>query len=527
MFALACVWLAWRTLSRVVAAWSFTTDDAYITLRYARHLSAGEGLVWNLGEAPIEGYSNFVHVLIAAGFAALGELEATPLKLIGCLGLVVIGYLQWAIARRFMRPLPALLPFALYSLQRGAIWWSVSGLETSVYVAVGCAVVLATLRGLGFARVSPGTDSLEDGLGLARGRLRPGALALAGGLCVLASLLRPEGPLLALAVGLAAGAQLGLDRRALGSSFDARSYRRAALGFVGVFVPLMLIYAGWRFAYFGELVPNTVRCKAGHVDQFALLEDYWSAAPLSLVLAVIWPLRRVDARVLLPLSILLVYAIALIGADPLIGHDLRHLLAAHALVCVLASATALRLAAWVARGVGPRYIEPALVVLILVVATPLGGLPSHDDLRGRASGYAARTRARAALGEHLGRALGPGERALLGDVGVAGWTGDAPIIDAFCLNSAALARPPLRGEPGRQADWILAEQRPSLIVVHSRSPKQIEPRGQIYRELLADPRFEQDYVQQRRFNAKRGAFHYVVFRRRDTELSGPRVEPPP
>src|SRR5690349_12822760 len=36
-------------------------DDAMISMRYARHLAEGHGLVWNLGEQPpVEGYSNFL-----------------------------------------------------------------------------------------------------------------------------------------------------------------------------------------------------------------------------------------------------------------------------------------------------------------------------------------------------------------------------------------------------------------------------------------------------------------------------------
>ncbi|PRP92451.1 hypothetical protein ENSA5_48690 [Enhygromyxa salina] len=515
-FVLACAWLAWRTLARVAAAWSFTTDDAYITLRYARHLLAGDGLVWNLGEAPVEGYSNFAYVVIAAGFGALGELDAAPLKLLGCASLVAIAYLQWAIARRFVRPLPALLPFAFYSLQRGVIWWSVSGLETSVYVALCCGVVLACLRGLGFERVElDAGDGGGDSVGLARGPLRPRALAVAGGLCMLGSLLRPEGPLVAAAVGVGAGAQLWIDSRSDDRSFDGRGYRRAVLGFVGVFVPLMLAYAAWRHAYFGELLPNTVRCKTGHHDRFALLGAYWSAAPLTLVLALLWPLRSLDARVLLPIALAAVYALALVGADPLIGHDLRHFLAAHALLCVLAGVSATRLAAWVGRGIAARWVEPALLLAVLASASPLGGLPEREDLEARAKGYGARTRARAALGRYLAHELDPGERALLGDVGVAGWTGDAPILDAFCLNTPQFAEPPLRGDPSRAADWILDEQRPRVIVVHSRSAKKIAPRGKIYRELVDRERFKAGWREQRRFNSDSGQFHYVVFRRVD------------
>ncbi|MGB9873091.1 MAG: hypothetical protein ACPLYD_15730, partial [Anaerolineae bacterium] len=32
-------------------------------MRYARHLSEGRGLVWNVGEKPIEGYTNFLWVV--------------------------------------------------------------------------------------------------------------------------------------------------------------------------------------------------------------------------------------------------------------------------------------------------------------------------------------------------------------------------------------------------------------------------------------------------------------------------------
>ncbi|MDH3227755.1 MAG: hypothetical protein OEM67_11810, partial [Thermoleophilia bacterium] len=44
-----------RLVPLVVTAWAHTTDDAYITLRYSRHLAQGMGLVWNVGETPVEG----------------------------------------------------------------------------------------------------------------------------------------------------------------------------------------------------------------------------------------------------------------------------------------------------------------------------------------------------------------------------------------------------------------------------------------------------------------------------------------
>ena len=356
-FALVLALLSSRTLTRVAAAWAFTTDDAYITLRYARHLVAGEGLVWNLGGERVEGYSNFASLLLAAGFGLLGELDVGPLKLVGVAGLLATGYLQWAIARRFLAPLPALLPFALLLLARGSVWWAVSGLETGVYMALTCAVVLASLRGLGFERVELGPD---ERIGVARGPIVPAWLGVAGGLGLLASLTRPEGPMLMVAVGLAALFQRGLD-----GAEQARAHRAGLVALVLGFAPGFAVYLGWRLASFGEWLPNSVRCKAGFArgdDRYTLLRAYWATTPVTLVVAALQPVRELDARVVLPGLITAGYLVALIGADPVVGNDLRHFLAAHALVCVLASVAAVRLAGLVfVGGRSARVVELGLV----------------------------------------------------------------------------------------------------------------------------------------------------------------------
>ncbi len=37
-------------------------DDTYITFRFAEHLAAGEGLVWNVGDERTEGFTSPLHV---------------------------------------------------------------------------------------------------------------------------------------------------------------------------------------------------------------------------------------------------------------------------------------------------------------------------------------------------------------------------------------------------------------------------------------------------------------------------------
>ncbi len=50
----------------LIYVWNFTIDDAFISFNYGVHLANGFGLVWNIGQSPVEGYTNFLWVLIIA-----------------------------------------------------------------------------------------------------------------------------------------------------------------------------------------------------------------------------------------------------------------------------------------------------------------------------------------------------------------------------------------------------------------------------------------------------------------------------
>ena len=47
--------------------WSYSIDDAFVTFRYAENFVNGHGFVFNPGDAPVEGYSNFLWLLILSG----------------------------------------------------------------------------------------------------------------------------------------------------------------------------------------------------------------------------------------------------------------------------------------------------------------------------------------------------------------------------------------------------------------------------------------------------------------------------
>ena len=51
---------------------NFVTDDAFISFVYSRNLAEHGKLVFNLGEHPVEGYTNFLWTVLLAGFLKVG-----------------------------------------------------------------------------------------------------------------------------------------------------------------------------------------------------------------------------------------------------------------------------------------------------------------------------------------------------------------------------------------------------------------------------------------------------------------------
>ena len=99
-------------------------DDAYITLRYARNLFEGHGLVFNIGER-VEGFSNFtwLSVLAAVGWSGLSMPMAMK----------VLSFLSGLIYPFPDRP-------AWAAMFRSRLGWSAAGAAACI-VVVFCIVV--------------------------------------------------------------------------------------------------------------------------------------------------------------------------------------------------------------------------------------------------------------------------------------------------------------------------------------------------------------------------------------------------
>ncbi len=209
----------------------FFVDDEGISFVYAQHLLRGHGLIYNTIEGRVEGYSNFLDVVMDAAILAASQAAGWPklsvffvgkaASILAGIGTLVLSDESMRRLRNVEEPGRAVGLVMLATAGPLAVW-SCSALET---VPFTCLLAL-----LVFALVSGGDAAPSR---------RGDALALAA--AVAASLERLDGPIYA---GAVCGAWF---------VFADRARRAVLLRRVGV--PLVLIvaaYHGWRVWYFGD-----------------------------------------------------------------------------------------------------------------------------------------------------------------------------------------------------------------------------------------------------------------------------------
>ena len=287
--------LAWLTS----VSW-FLTDDAFISFRYVHNLLNGHGLVFNVGER-VEGYSNFLWILeLAAIWGVLGirPEHAAPWLSVLFTALTLALMLWWIarLPRLRMRGLASWCALALVcSSATFAVWTSGGGLETRQFTFF---IVLAVAC-----------------LSLYRNR-RWGLLAASVSLA-LAALTRPEGPLIAACCFAWFGAlqlpaalnalQRAAEPQGVGAideivAMARRIDWRGLLCLIAPFAVIVGAHFLFRYAYYGEWLPNTYYAKHVRPWYESGFKYLWAAAletGLYLLLPLAWYAMRArwrDAR---------------------------------------------------------------------------------------------------------------------------------------------------------------------------------------------------------------------------------------
>ncbi|MFN0253186.1 MAG: hypothetical protein ACKV2T_40305 [Kofleriaceae bacterium] len=487
--AAIAIWIV-IDMSRLVAAnWAFTTDDTYITLRYAHNLAHGDGVTWNPGEEPVEGYSNFSYVLVGAAALAVDADPVLVFKLLGLAALAGTCVMLFLLARCWVGPLASAIPALLLTRYLGSAYWVTSGLETPVYQFLVVASVTM------FAR------ALRERVPSRRG------LVVSSGLAFLASLTRPEGPLVAISLAIA------LVLHVIRADGSWRERAGHVLVFALAFAIPYTVYFGWRLVQFERLLPNSVACKALYGgDDMQLVHMYRALALPYAVPALVHDWRKIDARIVAMLLVPLAYVFVLRGVDPIIGAYNRHALTAWTLLLVPAVIGAANAMAWLR--VPERRREWFVLVFALVWMIVDRGLDRRAVLGAHTLQYAERSNDRHDVGRWLRDRLGPTDAYVVGDCGVIPYVAGGVAIDAFCLNNREMTEPPIRGSRTKLIDRIY-ERAPRYLVVHSQSSAALKPRPEygFYEALVSDPRFA-SYEHRVTFGGSGGAFAYWIYQRR-------------
>jgi hypothetical protein len=243
-------------LIRCGVFWHYVNDDAFITFRYSRFLAIGRGPYFNIGEH-VEGYTNFLSMLLMAPVFRLGGEAAVPLaaKAVGVASGVGSLLVAWALVRMVLA--------ANATLRRQA---SAIGVGAAALLAASPAYAVNSTSGLattlfGFLLILGVYLSIR---GEQRGSWCGAGIAFAG-----LVLTRPEGVFLfavawlgmALAVGWGCRSAPGPGEASLRRPFAAYRLLLVDAAIVASACAAHLLFRA--LAYDGEWLPNTYYAKAG------------------------------------------------------------------------------------------------------------------------------------------------------------------------------------------------------------------------------------------------------------------------
>jgi hypothetical protein len=350
LIMVACVAAAiryvWRTSLVVEGQRVFTLwDDAMISMRYARNLANGHGLVWNAGGEAVQGYSNLGLTLVMALLHLLPVGPARAPLLFQLLSLAAVGVTAFYAAR----------------LTRLLV-----GNETA---AMAVAVLVATFVPLGIW-AAQGADSAAVALvimvtvyHLLKGRQ-------SGAVDRRAFYAAAAGVVIRLDFALIYGVVLAF---ALWTSPNKRETAAWGLGLLAGTIGALLLFG--QICY-GDPLPNTFYLKATGVPSRLMLASGWlqlkghatGRFAVALVLAALYlPLLvRVGRPFVLLYLLLVAFAVYFVrvGGDWVTMHPSRFLVPAVPLLAIILVAGGWHLAAAFKRG-------PALRHLLLVAQVPL------------------------------------------------------------------------------------------------------------------------------------------------------------
>lgn len=455
-------------------------DDAYITLRYAKHLAQGWGPRWNLAGPPVEGFTSPLHVFLLALLLKFHIGIITAPRLISFLvhGMLVLWVWRWCRPR--YGSLGATLAAAGTAASFALLFWDLAGLEAVLFASLCTCATLAMLS----------YTENDDKRWLIAGSVLWG----------LAGLTRLDGVVPALYT-------------AAYVAVCCRNDRRKLFAVVGIFtlciVAALLPYQVFRMLYFHDVLPNTYYAKvygiprsylvgAGrhYLHLFAVTTPY--ALPILLLVAAVQVVRRsVPARSLFLLGWITVVIAFVVwnGGDHMYGFRFMATVIPMLYVTTVQGLFSLQ---WLQKPGGAAMAAIGLSLLLVsqfqtdILNQPTGDLTS---LGGRV------------VGDYVNRWFPTGASVALNAAGALPFAADnLTYIDMLGLNDHEIAR---RNPVPVKGDWIqrlghlkadgqsVLRRNPDVIILRPAAGRPVTPGVIPYlsdKEIEDSPTFQNGYV---------------------------------
>ena len=416
-------------------------EDAAMLMRYSRHLAAGHGIVWNIGEKPVDGATDFLFMVVLAAVHGLGLSLETAARAIGLTAHAATVWLVFGSARRVFGASRewALVPAVFIGVGPG-LRHLAAGYGTPLFALTATVTWVLACH---LARAESGHEA-RPALGFALAALVMG-------------LARPEGVFLGGFMLLA----VLVDR-------GGRGARAILTRFVVVLLTLGLLYFLWRWQYFGYPLPNPFYKKGGGTLYWHSLRQSWKnlwalgwpflwLVPLGLAIR---GARRAALFVALPV-VLFVTLFVLISDETNFVMRFRYPILPVLLVGCVPVAQALW-ASW------PRRLPAALVRLVPLALAGALAFAQHQGYRFVAPQRLGLYDAGLVLRDYAAR----GFALVTTEAGLLPLVSEWRAVDAWGLNDPYVAH------HGGIDEAYLDRYRPELIVFHAYFSPRVADHGE-------------------------------------------------
>jgi hypothetical protein len=463
-----------------VLHFNFICDDAFISFRYAQNLNEGFGLVWNINENPVEGYTNFLWIILISVLMKIGFEPIITSKVLGVFFgscSIILSYLFSEIILQRKSPLNLLAPaFLAFSGPFAA--WGTGGLETQMFTFLILAGVIVYLY------------EIKNDVNIPTSAI----------LFALASFTRPEGVLIFCITTLHYFFYILRSKK--------NFFRKPFFWFI-TFIIIYGIYSYWRYFYFGYIFPNTYYAKTGggvhqilrglkYFGNFIVFSSW--AFLIVIGLFPIFKLLRSSTVYLMMIIFAYTSYIIIIGGDFL--GMFRFFVPILPLMAIVAQESFINLNQWIKRSVSNDFIKKIAftfcsVFLILLIG---GGvrLSFNSDEYNRIQFHQVVVNDQTAVGEWLYRNALPNESFAAIAIGAISYYSKLTSIDRLGITDSNIAHTKmehmgkgLAGHEKRNFGYILARKPtyffgPLKVPLHTPyvpDPKEIRKFKQLYKRF--------------------------------------------